>query len=578
MRHAIAITTLFIILLAACNKSTYRGQLETIDSLIARGDMAALTILDSLSKNQRNFTKKDYMLYHFLLADAHNQFFIPMKADTFMTDVADYYNRYGNDKQRIKALYLLGCVYCDKGDAPMAIEYYNKAVEQADTTQADCDFKQLSRVYAQMAGLFDEQRTPKMELKMWGKAIACAEKVKDTLAVINFLDHMGGAYYLLNDKKKALEINHDVYKRYIACGRASDAAGSLLTTIEAEIENNQLKEAKKHIDEYIKYTGVLNGQQELTEERISSFFYIGKYYEAIEKNDSAEYFYRKLWNGFDEIEYQEAAYKGLLSVFEKSGEKDSIAKYARLFADANDSANFQESATEITRAQALYNYNESKRKATEKEEENNNLIRVIYGILFLVSAISVIGYLHRKKMSDKRKAQQMAANKEYSSLLFRFSKATSDVQALRHDMERFKKQKEQEIMHLQEQLSFYQEDTAKEKEWDIEQALLSHQIVIRFHDLAVHANMPTEKEWRHLIEIISQRLSDFYTKISNASYALTSQEIKTSILVRLYFSPSEIATLLNLKNQRITNIRSAINKKLFSINGAKGIDKNIREM
>ncbi|WP_277070544.1 hypothetical protein [Prevotella corporis] len=92
MRHTIAIATLFIILLAACNKSTYRGQLETIDSLIARGDKAALTILDSLSKNQRNFTKKDYMLYHFLLADAHNQFFIPMKADTFMTDVADYYD------------------------------------------------------------------------------------------------------------------------------------------------------------------------------------------------------------------------------------------------------------------------------------------------------------------------------------------------------------------------------------------------------------------------------------------------------------------------------------------------------
>ena len=209
---------------------------------------------------------------------------------------------------------------------------------------------------------------------------------------------------------------------------------------------------------------MLNGQQELTEERISSFFYIGKYYEAIEKNDSAEYFYRKLWNGFDEIEYQEAAYKGLLSVFEKSGEKDSIAKYARLFADSNDSANFQKSATEITRAQALYNYNESKRKATEKEEEeNNNLIRVIYGILFLVSAISVIGYLHRKKMSDKRKAQQMAANKEYSSLLFRFSKATSDVQALRHDMEGFKKQKEQEIMHLKDSRYLYLSDNQQAK-------------------------------------------------------------------------------------------------------------------
>ena len=196
MKYTLTIITLFIFVLVGCNNSTYHGELATIDSLIAHQDKSALTILNSLSKNQRNFTKKDHMLYHFLLADAHNQFLISMKADTFMTDVVDYYDKHGSKQQQIKTLYLLGCVYRDKGDAPMAIEYYNKAVEQADTTQADCDFKQLSRIYAQMAGLFDEQRTPKMELKMWDKAIVYAEKVKDTLAVINFLDHMGGAYCL----------------------------------------------------------------------------------------------------------------------------------------------------------------------------------------------------------------------------------------------------------------------------------------------------------------------------------------------------------------------------------------------
>ena len=118
MKYTLTIFTLLIFVLVGCNDSTYHGELATIDSLIVHQDKRVLTILDSLSKNQRNFTKKDYMLYRFLLADAHNQFFISMKADTFMTDVADYYNRYGNDKQRIKALYLLGCVYRDKGDAP----------------------------------------------------------------------------------------------------------------------------------------------------------------------------------------------------------------------------------------------------------------------------------------------------------------------------------------------------------------------------------------------------------------------------------------------------------------------------
>ena len=92
MKYTLTIFTLLIFVLVGCNNFTYHGELATIDSLIAHQDKRALTILDSLSKNQRNFTKKDYMLYHFLLADAHNQFFIPMKADTFMTDVADYYD------------------------------------------------------------------------------------------------------------------------------------------------------------------------------------------------------------------------------------------------------------------------------------------------------------------------------------------------------------------------------------------------------------------------------------------------------------------------------------------------------
>jgi len=33
----------------------------------------------------------------------------------------------------------------------MALQYYQQAAECADTTAADCDYAQLSRVYAQMS-------------------------------------------------------------------------------------------------------------------------------------------------------------------------------------------------------------------------------------------------------------------------------------------------------------------------------------------------------------------------------------------------------------------------------------------
>jgi len=75
-----------------------------------------------------------------------------------------------------------------------------------------------------------------MELPMWGKAISYAEKAKDTLAVINFLDHSSSTYYMLGDKEKALETDRDVYQRNLSIGRTADAAGTLMTAIDSELK------------------------------------------------------------------------------------------------------------------------------------------------------------------------------------------------------------------------------------------------------------------------------------------------------------------------------------------------------
>ena len=63
-----------------------------------------------------------------------------------MEQVADYYRPLlGRSQRYMRALYMLGCVYRDRGDAPMALHYYQEAVSHADTTDADCDFHTLCR-------------------------------------------------------------------------------------------------------------------------------------------------------------------------------------------------------------------------------------------------------------------------------------------------------------------------------------------------------------------------------------------------------------------------------------------------
>ena len=75
-----------------------------------------------------------------LRAEEMNRNYQSMDTLKGMEQVADYYRPFlGRSQRYMRALYILGCVYRDRGDAPMALHYYQEAVSQADTTDADCD-------------------------------------------------------------------------------------------------------------------------------------------------------------------------------------------------------------------------------------------------------------------------------------------------------------------------------------------------------------------------------------------------------------------------------------------------------
>ena len=74
----------------------------------------------------------------------------------------DYFDDHGTPNDQMLAHYLLGRAYHEHGEAPMALQCYQEATERADTTATDCDYKQLSRVYGQMADIFYYQHGKEM--------------------------------------------------------------------------------------------------------------------------------------------------------------------------------------------------------------------------------------------------------------------------------------------------------------------------------------------------------------------------------------------------------------------------------
>ena len=73
-----------------------------------------------------------------------------------------FFDNHGTPNDRLLAHYLLGRAYYEHGEAPMALECYHDAIDCADTTSKDCDYAQLSRVYAQMAGRGPRNRRPSL--------------------------------------------------------------------------------------------------------------------------------------------------------------------------------------------------------------------------------------------------------------------------------------------------------------------------------------------------------------------------------------------------------------------------------
>ena len=90
------------------------------------------------------------------------------RADTVFTErwmptvdsLVNYFKRHGTDNERMMAYYLQGRVLHDMGEAPQALDAYQRAAEQADTTRDDCDLRTLYSVYGQMANLFHAQYLP----------------------------------------------------------------------------------------------------------------------------------------------------------------------------------------------------------------------------------------------------------------------------------------------------------------------------------------------------------------------------------------------------------------------------------
>lgn len=401
MKQIVYITTILCMLLACGPREEYKGTLLKAEELMDDHPDSAMQILDSLGQHEGEFNRHFRMQYLLHRMNAENKTSDKFTSDSLCQVLVNYFDRHGTVNERVLAHYLLGRAYTDMGEAPLAISKYQDAIDAADTTVTDFNFSSLSCTYSQMASLFRQQLLLTNEIEAREKASRYAFRANQIQWALYDQTLSASAYILLNKKDSAEIILKSTLEQFRKYGYTQQALRYSKALIHLYTETPQrLTEAKALMDQFEAESELFDEHHELPPSQHKYYEYKGKYYEGINRLDSAEYYYRKIYHQGMPYVAQDPMYKGLLSVFSKRHQTDSIAKYARLYCMANDSSIALKDQDVVAQMSALYNYNRLQREAHKNEvKAYKTLIGLIvtFVLLMLVLTAAFLLWKHYRK-------------------------------------------------------------------------------------------------------------------------------------------------------------------------------------
>ena len=567
---------LFSMLLSCTGNKAYDQQLSKADSIMDIADdsaQIAIKMLDALKPEWSKFTKAQRMRYDLLYHKAMNKAYIDFTSDSTMLAVVDYYEHHGTANDKMLAYYILGCVYRDMHEAPMALEYYNKSTEQADTAAQDCDYATLCRVYSQMGVLFSKQYLPYQELFSFEKATHYAYKAHDTLNAIRYYYNKTGAYTYLDNEDSAIIVNTRAAELFRKHGydRAADIAFGCNYVY--YLKRNNIDKAKKAFEAYNRANFV--GNQNYEDSYAFLLYEKGLFFLQTNQLDSAYCKLNESLKFSKSFSNKAIITKTLAQYYLKSNNPILAAKYAMKSTEYNDSDLVRVRKTQLHQLQAMYDYSRNKRLAMVAEQKSEKRIMVIYVVILCSIILFCLSIFIYKLQMNKKNHRISLIQQLYNDSLLKLQSNQRELQRVK-DLNELEviQQKEEVIMNLKNTIKDIREKFSGLLLTDTDIILQNSAIFRKIQFITLH---PKEKlsneDWIELSDLIEQLIPSFPQMLKNR---LTEKEYHICLLIRLHISPSSISNLVGLSNSGVSLSRKRMLEKVCGKDGtAKDFDKFI---
>ena len=566
MKEKVIYLLLILLILASCaGNRKYDDLMKRADSIMNVNDdsaKVAIRMLDDVKPQLPEFSQSQKMRYELLRHKAMNKACITFTSDSVMKEVVDYYDHHGSANERMLANYVLGCVYRDMHEAPMALEYYNKATEQADTTAADCDYGTLYRVYSQMGFLFSKQYLLYQELNAFDKAEKYAYLAKDTFnAIVNY-QNQGEVYDFLGKKDSVIAINLQAAKLFKKHGNDYAAAIAFGCNYKYYIEKKDFINAKKAFEAY-NSTGY-EGNSNYEDAKAYVLCLKGTYYMFTGQLDSACYILQQSLKFCKSFSNKAATTKALAHYYAKVNQPSLAMKYALQSSEYNDSDLIEARKTQLQQVQAMYDYGRNQEIARMAEQKAKRSTQMNYMIVFAcVILFLFLSYIYRKQLALKKK--RIAASKlVYEDCLLKLKRLQEEKAQLVAEKDKKLAQiiteKENAISKLVSEIHDIQNRYSLSSMSDAYLVLKNSSIYKKIQCIEAHPlEEMNEEDWMELADTVEELIPNFIPMLKNR---VSDRDYRICLLIRLGIPASLMARLLNLSDAAISKSRKTMLKKL----------------
>ena len=563
--------------LCACHKGRYPRVLLQADSLAEVMPDSALRLLEGWADSVSAAPERVQMYYRLLTVKAADKAYIPHTSDSIIRPVLDYYEQEGDRRLLPEAYYYAGRVYRDLGDAPQALDYFERA---AELLRGSYYYKLQKVLYSQMGDLFLFQDVYDEALKAYRSSLDFQEKAGDEKGRILILCRIGAAFMGCDDADSALYYYRQAYHHAEGLGDRKWKNRALSSICDLYTQLGKYDDARKVLQEL-----------QSSDAKDESFVYsdAADFFFQVNEEDSAIYYYKKLL-GVDNIYAKQGACWGLGKLAQERGDSRAALVYLQGYISWTDSIVKRTNTDAVRKMQALYNYSLREKETLRFMQANEQLRKSLVGGCFFL--LLLMGLLLYVRMRSRQKEMQLKIQQERMARLEENSRVQRE-QLLEDNrrkieyLERRLQESRDENDDMHRLLLLQKKQVIRANEWmgkELQEQELAEKILRqsdiygKFHRSVAEGCAVTAEDWKQLQEVVDTCYRNFTFRLFQV-YPLSEVELKICLLLKVGISNHGIARLIGRSESGIVSARKSLYEKFHGKKGTpKQWDDFIRSM